>query len=235
MNFSKKYANNFMENKYYVYHLIDPNTNVPFYVGMGSGRRMYQHEILANAGQKSNNNGHLFNKINKVVRDSGKIDYKLVLENVDVSIAKIKEQEEIKRIGRSDLHLGPLCNLTDGGEGSPNLSPESLARKRKKCAYPKTEDHKRKLSISHTGKKLSLATIEKLKQRPINAWHYKHHHSIESKMKIGASRKGKTWEEIYGAEEAFRMREQLKLRHKLGLMPLGGRKQLRGKHNDNRP
>ncbi len=32
-----------MEFKYYVYLLIDPRTNKPFYVGKGSGTRAYQH------------------------------------------------------------------------------------------------------------------------------------------------------------------------------------------------
>lgn len=29
--------------KYYVYRLIDPRTNTPFYIGKGSGRRAWQH------------------------------------------------------------------------------------------------------------------------------------------------------------------------------------------------
>ena len=29
---------------YYVYHLIDPKTNLPFYVGKGRGDRMFHHE-----------------------------------------------------------------------------------------------------------------------------------------------------------------------------------------------
>ena len=84
-----------MESKYYVYHLIDPTTNIPFYVGMGIGRRLYHHEILARAGKKSNNNGHLFNKINKIICNGQKIKYQLVIENIDAFTAKAKEQEEI--------------------------------------------------------------------------------------------------------------------------------------------
>jgi len=34
----------------------------------------------------------------------------------------------IASIGRYDLGRGPLCNLTDGGDGAPNLSPQVRAR-----------------------------------------------------------------------------------------------------------
>jgi len=77
-----------MDNNFYVYHLIDPLTNLPFYVGKGQGRRMYFHEYLARRGRKSNNNGHLYNKINKVLRDSTVIEYRKVLENVDEALCK---------------------------------------------------------------------------------------------------------------------------------------------------
>ena len=40
-----------MENKqYYVYELIDPRTNLPFYVGKGKGKRIDQHEKEAKKG-----------------------------------------------------------------------------------------------------------------------------------------------------------------------------------------
>ena len=40
---------------------------------------------------------------------------------MDEKTSLLKESEEIKRIGRSNLKMGPLCNLTDGGEGSTGL------------------------------------------------------------------------------------------------------------------
>lgn len=221
-----------MKNNHYVYYLIDPFSNVVFYVGKGVGRRMYQHEILTKAGKKSNNNRHLFNKINKILRNGGSIIYKIVCDNMDASTACLREQEEIRHIGRNDLKQGPLCNLTDGGEGQQTLSPEILARKRLKCAYPKSLKHRQNLSVSLSGRKLSALTIDKLKSRKINAWHYKHHHTEETKAKMGLSRKGKTWEEIYGVEEAGKMRVALKERHQLGIMPRGGK--LEGKPHENR-
>lgn len=205
-----------MHNDYYVYHLIDPSNDIPFYVGKGRGRRIYQHEILAKAGKKSNNNGHLFNKINKVLKEVGFIKYKFIFENLDKKTSTTKEIEEIRRWGRADMVAGPLCNLTDGGEGSISLSPQSLARKRIKCAYPKSPEHRQKLSIALTGKIVSLKTIEKLKNREIhNQWNSREdkYHSENTKYKMGLSRKGKSWEEIYGVEEAKKMREKLNPRH----------------------
>jgi hypothetical protein len=52
-------------NKYYVYSLIDPRTNVPFYIGKGIGARLYRHEKNVINGKIPNDNNYLFNKIRK--------------------------------------------------------------------------------------------------------------------------------------------------------------------------
>lgn len=108
-------------NKYYVYYLIDPVTNLPFYVGKGFGNRMYNHEKSVLSGRIPNNNGYLFNKINKILKECGYIKYHKIIDDIDENSALLKEIEEIKKIGRSDLKLGSLCNLTDGGEGVSGL------------------------------------------------------------------------------------------------------------------
>lgn len=104
-------------NKFYVYYLIDPNSSRPFYVGKGYGNRMYDHVKSVKRNKIPNRNKHLFYKIQKIFRSNQHVIHKKILENVDEHTAFLIESQEIKRIGRSDLKLGTLCNLTDGGEG----------------------------------------------------------------------------------------------------------------------
>jgi hypothetical protein len=209
-----------MNDKHYTYYLIDPSTNEVFYVGMGKGKRIESHEYKVRRNQIPNNNKYLFNKIKKIISGKNNIIYKKILENVNQDEAARFEIEEIKRIGRSDLKLGTLCNLTDGGEGTAHLSEEVAERKREKLRYKKSDAHKRKLSLAHKGKIISLDTRIKLKNRKIQAWHHKEikHHTDETKKVLSLLKKGKSWEDIYGIEESNKRRENLKNRHKLGLM-----------------
>lgn len=107
-------------NIFYTYSLTDPETNNPFYVGKGHGERMYYHETLVRKG-KSFRNKHLYNKILKIISSGNCIIYNKIVENVSETEAFLVEQNAIKNIGRSDLNLGPLCNLTDGGDGTSGL------------------------------------------------------------------------------------------------------------------
>ena len=110
-----------MNEIFYVYHLIDPFNNTVFYVGKGYGERMYEHEKEVRRKVIPHKNKHLYYKIKKIISLSGNIIYKKVFDKLDEKTSLLKESEEIKRIGRSNLKMGPLCNLTDGGEGSTGL------------------------------------------------------------------------------------------------------------------
>ncbi len=205
-----------MISKFYVYHLIDPTNNIVFYVGKGRNRRMFMHEYFVRTDRKFDNM-HLFNKIKKLLKGGINVVYKKVLETDDEDLALRKEREHIASIGRADLNLGPLCNMTDGGEKNFNISEVTRAKLR----YPKTDGHRKKLSIALTGKIKTPATCQALRNRTIkNGWFYRKdkHHNEATKTRISEKKKGKTWEEIYGVEEANRRREQLKQRHQLGLM-----------------
>lgn len=122
---------------FYVYKLIDPNTNIPFYVGKGSGDRMYQHELLRNRDYKStsHNNQLLKNKINKVLRESGRIRYQQYHVNNEHQAFTI-EKALIGRHGRRDLKTGTLCNMTNGGEGvSGHTRTEGWKEKHRVAAH----------------------------------------------------------------------------------------------------
>jgi len=127
----------------YVYQHIRLDTNEVFYVGVGKNkcrisekryRNKYWHHIVNKAGYR--------------------ID--IIAEGITHQEALNLERQLIKTIGRKDLGLGPLVNMTDGGEGILNMSEET----RQKIAQSKkgrthTEEVKQKMSNSHKGKKLS--------------------------------------------------------------------------------
>jgi len=197
-----------MNNIFYVYCLIDSKTNMPFYIGKGHGNRMYNHEKSVEKSKIPNNNKYLFNKIKKIKNSGYNILYKKILENVDESTALKEEISQIKFFGRNNMGTGILCNLTDGGDGIKNLSDES----RNKLKYKKSDSHRKKLSESHMGKKLSEEHILNLKNRNY-LWNIGKKRNKETIKKLSLQKKGKTWEEIYGIDGANKKRKELELRH----------------------
>lgn len=182
-------------NSYYTYVYLDPRKfgrycykslgflYEPFYVGKGYGD---QH------------NNYCKNKINKILKNN--LNPIIVILKTSTEENKIFEHEKqmIKEIGRFDLKNGPLTNMTNGGEGllNPNLNirkkmPDSKIGIKNpmfgKVSF-KSEEIKRKISLSHKGKKLSEETKNKiscsLKGTVL---------SDKTKDKISLSRKGKVW------------------------------------------
>jgi len=121
---------------YYTYVLIDSVTNKIFYVGKGSGNRMYKHIQIAK-GQSicRNTNKKLYNKIQKIITTGNNVITLKVFENEDEYLILEHEKKLI-----SELGIENLCNLTTGGEGT---------------SYPNgfTEIHKQNMSKAKLGKK----------------------------------------------------------------------------------
>lgn len=175
---------------YYVYAYLDPREigkffydeysfeSEPFYIGKGRNRRSIYHLLKTKRGNYPNL--PTYHHIKKIL-DSGlepiiiKIKEDLLEEN-----AFSLEKELIKKIGRKDLNLGPLRNLSDGGEGNGNRSF--------------TDEHREKLSLSKKGKmtenmKKHLKKLHSKMQGNKHTLGFKH--SQESKDRMSASHRKK--------------------------------------------
>ncbi len=159
---------------YYVYILTNPINNLPFYIGVGKeGRksncaREIQHiydAIRLREGKKLYRaNKHKLYTILKILDQNleVKIDRVAIFDNeVDAFNEEIRL---IKLYGRADLKLGLLTNLTDGGEGTVNVSEESRIRrsnarkgipgpnKGRSDLGPRTVETKKKISDANKGR-----------------------------------------------------------------------------------
>ena len=143
---------------FYVYEHIRKDTNIPFYVGKGKGYR-------ANSTQNRN----IYWK--RVVEKAGyTINY--VAKDIDEELAYLCEQERIDQLKR----LGcKLANLTVGGEGAgagelhhmwgkphpqkgikrPWLRERYLGENNPQWGKKFSEETRKQMSISRTGKKLN--------------------------------------------------------------------------------
>lgn len=110
--------------KSYVYILSRP-CGTPFYVGVGTGRRITNHRQEACAGGRS----HKTAVIRKIVRSGEFVRYNIVAWFDDWRDAAAEEVRLIALHGRADIGTGILANLTDGGEGAHGVkrSPETRA------------------------------------------------------------------------------------------------------------
>jgi len=132
--------------EYYVYIYLDPLKPKkyifgkfcfdyePFYIGMGKKNRIDSHIKKYRMGEHKTAKEY---KILKIL-DNGQepIRYKLY-ENLTVESAKRLEKYFIKLIGRRDLKLGTLTNLTDGGDGSLNILYTKEQREKRKIISKK--------------------------------------------------------------------------------------------------
>jgi hypothetical protein len=100
---------------YYVYIWKKPG-NIPFYVGIG------RTESRWNPLYAKNRNPHCHRTVFQIGVSNVIIE---LIEGLNKETACRIEQTLIWYYGRNDLDTGPLTNMTDGGDGTQNVSPES--------------------------------------------------------------------------------------------------------------
>lgn len=146
-------SQNLSNYKWYTYHLLDPVTDIVFYVGKGQKNRAKIHLTRALKWRADNYtkyvpNKHLYYKLLKIY-DAG-LEAKCLYKYYEFEAEALKNEA----IDIAYFGLHNLCNLTAGGEGH-TLCEESLKKisesSKKFWASEAGEALKLKLSIERTG------------------------------------------------------------------------------------
>ena len=201
----------------YVLYQITDNKGAIIYVGITKNykNRVYYHGYAMRTPDKkvwSKSKGcftyphktHLYNKLRKIKEEAS--DYVLsdhigILERfntyqelTEAEVSKIKQCRDAGIV---------LCNLTDGGEGTPGVKRTFTDEWRKRLSDAKRQYFDNGGVNSFAGKKHTKETIDKIvNTRRVN---------IESgkTQAYNADRIGKTNEEIFGKERAEEIRKKL--------------------------
>lgn len=115
--------------KYYVYDLIDPRNNQPFYVGKGQGGRMYNHVTMVRNG-KHDHNKPKCEMIESIMSDGLEVTHHIVEWFSTDKEALMFERDRIRTIGRVVDSSGPLLNIKSGDE-----KPRKTERPINQCDY----------------------------------------------------------------------------------------------------
>jgi len=144
---------------YYVYELIDPRVNLPFYVGKGKGNRVYFH--LSEQLRAKSDNARKFNKIQKMRKEGYEPEVKIIQYFENENDAYDLEDELIKKYGRIRYdENGILTNICESSR-----PPNNKGRTYQEIYGDKWEEQ-----------------IEKRRQAQINVGGYDHHNDIATAM-----------------------------------------------------
>lgn len=113
---------------HYVYILSKPSGE-PFYVGVGTWRRILDHLVAA---KRTDLDSHKLRVIRKIMAAGGDINYSIHSWFADRNSAERAEVALIAAIGRRCDRAGPLTNVTVGGEGAASPSKAVLSRRSRK-------------------------------------------------------------------------------------------------------
>lgn len=187
------------KNIYYVYQYYDPIRKEPIYIGKGKDQRAYSHLKIKNKKHPLKHRILWIRKYNK------EPIIKILKNNLTEKQALKLEKQYIKQIGRKDLKLGTLLNLTDGGEGLSNSTKH----------WSKTGTYKPPSGKHHHlfGKHHSEKSKENNRQK-----HLGKIPSKETRIKMSKASKGRIpW--IKGKNHSHKTKLQIKLKMQGGNNP----------------
>lgn len=143
----------------YLYRHIRKDTNQVFYIGIGTRENHRRARTIVRR------NRYWKNIVSKTEWES-----EVVFDDISIDEAKKKEVEFIALYGRSDLGLGTLVNMTDGGDGTFGIIISDEKRKEmsiRNMGKTLSAEHKNKISEAHKGKVFSDNTLQKMRDAKI--------------------------------------------------------------------
>lgn len=191
-----------------VYQHRRNDTNCIFYIGIG--------KTISRPYSKAGRNRYWWNIVNKVG-----YSIEILVEDCSYEQAQLMEKELIQKIGRADLGLGELVNMTDGGDSNSTTKNRKRVHRGDTQLFIRHEEvdeylrdgwilghtkiTKEKIGSGNKGKKVSEET--KIKQRKpkslearLNikkAAQKRKPHSEETKKLMSFRRKGKPKSEAW--------------------------------------
>ena len=109
---------------YYVYGLIDPRTNQIFYIGKGTGNRVFEHE---KESMNSLNSGKLKLKIISEINALG-LDVKKIIINSNLTETEAFEEEAALINAFNYVSGVELTNIVAGHHSAETLSVEDFEK-----------------------------------------------------------------------------------------------------------
>lgn len=217
----------------YVYVYIDPKDNIPFYVGKGRGARDQRHCENWNL---ENPRTFFYRKLAKLFREGRQPIIHRLVDRIADSEAKTAEIFFIHAMGRRNdpTNPGPLCNLTNGGDGTVGYipTPEAGAKNAEAQRNQSSETRRKraeaaKRTRNHLGHAHSEAVREKIRaaraRQVITAEHRQamsvaltgRKMSVEARAKMSAARTGKPTSDAHRkAASAAKRGRKLSEQHK---------------------
>ncbi|NBS94075.1 MAG: hypothetical protein EBT27_10190 [Betaproteobacteria bacterium] len=178
---------------YYVYELIDPRINLPFYVGKGKNNRVYFH--LSEKSRAKSENKRKYNKIQKIREDGYEPEIKIVKYFGYENAAYEYEEHLIKKYGRIRYdENGILTNICESSR-PPKLKgrtyQEIYGDEWEEQIQKRLKTKKERGNMGFTGKKHKEESKKKtsLKVSGKNNPNYGKKHSKETLEKMSSSLK----------------------------------------------